>query len=426
MTDPEPAGETLEAARRLADRLEGALEAIVETWASAVAADPLIPTEESLSHRDFIDHVPHMVRRICETVRSGSALEGGPVRSSDAAGHGSFRWSQGYDLVEVIREIDHLDAALHDRASREAEEIGLSREDERKVLKLIAQARNEAHVATFVAYVAEREQAVRTGDRERIEDLQSAARSKDEFLAELSHELRSPVTAILGWARLLRGGRLDEATAARALETIERNSVAQKRLVDDLLDVSRIVEGRLRLDRRPFDLEAVLRAAADSLRPAAAAKGVQIDIAPAAALPPVEGDPHRITQVFSNLLSNSVKFTPRGGRVEIRLRPADGALEVEVSDTGRGISARELPRVFERYEQSEEAAGSKEELGLGLGLYIVRNIVELHGGTVRADSAGEGRGATFTVALPCRQTQSAAPHAGLPRVRPACSFSPPD
>ncbi|HVF42845.1 MAG TPA: PAS domain S-box protein [Pyrinomonadaceae bacterium] len=228
---------------------------------------------------------------------------------------------------------------------------------------------------------------------------QEANRLKDEFLATVSHELRTPLTAILGWASMLRKTEFDRQTAQNALETIERNARAQSQIIDDLLDVSRIVTGKLRLDVRQVEPVSFIDAAVESVRPAAEAKGVRLskvlDTGPTA----LTGDPSRLQQVVWNLLTNAVKFTPRGGRVEIRLSRVGSSLEIAVSDTGAGVKREFLPYVFDRFRQADSST-TRRHGGLGLGLSIVRHLVELHGGTVRADSAGEGEGSTFTVRLP--------------------------
>ncbi|HEY4591889.1 MAG TPA: ATP-binding protein, partial [Thermoanaerobaculia bacterium] len=230
---------------------------------------------------------------------------------------------------------------------------------------------------------------------------EEANRTKDEFLATLSHELRTPLNAILGWVQVLRTGKLDAAATSRALETIERNSRAQAQLIADLLDVSRIITGKLRLDFRPVDLRRIIDAALDSVRPAADAKGIQLEVSIAPLASPVLGDADRLQQVIWNLLSNSIKFTSRGGRVEVRLREADANAVIQVSDTGIGIRPDFLPYVFDRFRQAEGSI-TRTHGGLGLGLSIVRHLIELHGGTAEVESEGEGKGATFTVRLPLR------------------------
>lgn len=228
---------------------------------------------------------------------------------------------------------------------------------------------------------------------------EESSRLKEEFLATISHELRTPLNAILGWSRMLRTGQLSDENHAKALDTIERNARAQAQLIDDLLDVSRIVAGKLRLDVRPIDPSGVIDAAVEAVRPAAEAKGVQVQKILDSSAISVPGDPVRLQQVIWNLLSNAIKFTPRGGRVQVRLERANSHIEIIVSDTGQGIAPDFLPHVFDRFRQADQKANRKYG-GMGLGLAIVRHLVEIHGGNVHAMSEGEGKGATFTVMLP--------------------------
>ncbi|MDQ1592638.1 MAG: hypothetical protein QOG71_3265 [Pyrinomonadaceae bacterium] len=233
----------------------------------------------------------------------------------------------------------------------------------------------------------------------RAEQLTEANRVKDEFLATLSHELRTPLTSILGWSRLLQTGNFDEAGTKRALHTIERNARAQAQLIDDLLDTSRIITGKLRLEVRPVDLASVVSAAAETARPAADAKDIRLQTLLDTQAAPISGDPDRLEQVVWNLLSNAIKFTPKGGRVQVRLERVNSHVEITVADTGRGIAPEFLPHVFDRFRQADQTT-TRTHGGLGLGLAIVRQLVELHGGTVAVESEGEGRGTSFTVSLP--------------------------
>lgn len=249
-----------------------------------------------------------------------------------------------------------------------------------------------AALAVDNARLYEREQRLRT-------EAESANRLKDEFLATVSHELRTPLTAILGWSRMLQSGKLDQNTAARALATIERNATSQHQLIEDLLDVSRIITGKLRLNVRPVDLTPVISAAIDALSFAAESKGVLIQTDLDLSAGPILGDPDRLQQIVWNLISNAVKFTPRGGRVQVLLQSREANIELAVSDTGVGINPQFLPHVFERFRQADGTT-TRAHGGLGLGLAIVRHLVELHGGTVVASSVGEGQGSTFTVTIP--------------------------
>jgi PAS domain S-box-containing protein len=254
-------------------------------------------------------------------------------------------------------------------------------------------------------------------EKERLyREAQDANRLKDEFLATVSHELRTPLTAILGWSHMLRAGQLTGESAASAFETIERNARAQAQLIDDLLDVSRIITGKLRIDVRPVDPNSFIEAAVEAVRPAAAAKGVRLQKVMDTGVVTVSGDPVRLQQVIWNLLSNAIKFTPRGGRVQLRLERVNSHIEIGVSDTGAGIAPEFLPHVFDRFRQADMGT-TRHHGGLGLGLAIVRHLVELHGGTVRAESEGPGRGATFTVLLPVAPVY--APEVAQVRVHPA-------
>jgi signal transduction histidine kinase/ActR/RegA family two-component response regulator len=241
-------------------------------------------------------------------------------------------------------------------------------------------------------------------EQERAELLvreREANRLKDQFLATLSHELRTPLNAILGWTKLLRGKALPAASADQALEKVERNAMVQARLVEDLLEISRITTGKMRLDMREIDLVALATTAVDSIRPAAEARGVSLEAALSAIALHTVGDPDRLQQVIWNLLSNAVKFTPAGGRARIEINRRGEMDEIVVSDTGIGIEPTFLPNVFETFRQAD-ASATRMHGGLGLGLSIVRNLVELHGGSVEAHSEGTDQGATFTVRLPVR------------------------
>ena len=227
------------------------------------------------------------------------------------------------------------------------------------------------------------------------------SRLKDEFLATMSHELRTPLNAIFGWITLLRTGRLDEATQARALETIERNARAQKRLVEDLLDVSRIVTGKLGLELADVAPQRVLQGAIATMQPAAEAKEVSIVPVLGEVTGVIRGDPARLQQVVCNLLSNAIKFTAPGGRIDVELAMSGDQVQISVADTGQGIKPEFLPHVFERFRQ-EDGSIVRRHGGLGLGLAIVHHLVELHSGTVEAQSDGEGCGSRFIVRLPLR------------------------
>ncbi len=244
--------------------------------------------------------------------------------------------------------------------------------------------------------VLEREQIARARAEE-------ASRLKDEFLATVSHELRTPLNAIIGWSHMLRSGRLDDATATRALETIERNAKSQAQLVEDILDVSRVITGKLRLNIAQVDLVPVINAAVDCVQLAADSKGIQLAVAIDPAARHISGDASRLQQVVWNLLANAIKFTPSGGTVEVRLEHTGSDVKICVSDTGQGIHPDFLPFIFDRFRQGDGTT-TRTHGGLGLGLAIVRHLVETHGGTVHAESAGLGQGATFIIRLPLMLT----------------------
>ncbi|MEH1866052.1 MAG: PAS domain S-box protein [Nostoc sp.] len=305
---------------------------------------------------------------------------------------------------------------LDDRAILEVQTTGVSKIYEKEyihrngkrvpiVLGIALLNDSQEHGVAFVLDITDRKLAEKECDRllqcERTARQQAeiANKIKDEFLAVLSHELRTPLNPILGWSKMLRSRKFDEQTTNRALETIERNAKLQTQLIEDLLDVSRILQGKLNLNICPVNLVMVVEAALETVRLAAEAKSIQIQTIFDASLGQVMGDPNRLQQVVWNLLSNAVKFTPTGGRVEIRLMEASNQIQIQVSDTGKGINPDFLPFVFDYFRQADGTT-TRTFGGLGLGLAIVRKVVEMHGGKVQAESAGEGLGATFTVEVP--------------------------
>ena len=249
---------------------------------------------------------------------------------------------------------------------------------------------------------AERIQRIR--EQEARSQAESANKAKDEFLAMVSHELRTPLNAMLGWVGILRGNKGDEGVYQRAIDAIERSAKTQNRLVNDLLDISRVASGNLWIERQPVVLSSVVEPAVDEAFPAAKDKSITLDVELQEAVKWVQGDPNRLHQVVNNLLQNAIKFTPEGGRVNVRLEYLDGQARLTVSDTGKGIRPEFLPYVFDRYRQA--AGGNDRRAGLGLGLAISRHIVELHGGSITAQSEGEGTGSTFTVLLPVSEAMA--------------------
>jgi PAS domain S-box-containing protein len=388
---------TADLSRRINERLDldAILRLVCESARDVCGADAAaiaLPTAEStdvmeLRYRVPADDPSPDVARIERGQGLGGLvmLTGRPLRSADYLGL----------AVLVVPIVDDDVAGLLYVANRARRPFGDG--DEALLVRLAAQATAAIRNARLLA----REQAARA-------DFEAANRSKDDFLATLSHELRTPLTAMLGWTRMLRAARLSPEQAARALETIERNTLWQAKLIDDLLDVSRIISGKMQLERQPVDLVGVVGAALEALRRDAEAKGVALDVVlePGAAI--VNGDPVRLAQVVANLVTNAIKFTPAGGRVAVEFARPSGQVVVNVRDTGAGIEASLLPHVFDRFRQGQRGRGTG---GLGLGLAIVRHIVTLHGGTVTAHSDGPGRGAVFSVTLPL-SVQTRGPVAG--------------
>lgn len=286
----------------------------------------------------------------------------------------------------VIPAESYADLVNHDERLRAIIQL----QQKAKTLQAEIRKREEAEEELRASLV--REQIARA-------EAENANRMKDEFLATVSHELRTPLNAIMGWSHMLRNDKLDQATMARAFETIDRNAKSQAQLIEDILDVSRVITGRLRLNMGSVDVASVINSAIDSVQLAADSKGIQLEVTLDPSVRHTRGDSSRLQQVVWNLLANAIKFTPSGGRVEVRVERANAALQVCVSDTGQGISAEFVPFIFDRFRQADSSS-TRAQGGLGLGLAIVRHLVELHGGSVQADSAGLGRGATFTIRLP--------------------------
>jgi PAS domain S-box-containing protein len=325
---------------------------------------------------------------IMETLKRGERIENYETERRRKDGeiiHVSLTVSP---LKNSAGEITGASAIARDITERKRAE-----KEREQLLQRERAARTEAEQArNLSAELLLREQAAR-------EQAEEASRMKDEFLATVSHELRTPLNAILGWAGILRRNLDDTGTAAQAVETIERNARLQTQLIEDLLDISRIITGRMRLDVQSVEVQVVVQSALDAIRPAADAKEIRLQAVLDTNVGPVAGDPGRLQQIVWNLLSNAVKFTPKGGRVQVRLERINSYAGIIVSDTGKGISQEFLPYVFDRFRQAD-SSHTRIFGGLGLGLAIVRQLVELHGGTVEALSAGEGQGASFIVKLP--------------------------
>ncbi|HEY0101070.1 MAG TPA: response regulator [Pyrinomonadaceae bacterium] len=316
---------------------------------------------------------------------------GAPILSP-ARAYGWLYLTNKLDAEEFSEADERLAVTLATQVSASYENARLYTEAQRHATELQQEVTERKQAEEERARLLIREQAARA-------EAERANRTKDEFLATLSHELRTPLTAILGWTHLIRGGNLDMSMMARALETIERNARSQSQLIDDLLDVSRIITGKLALDFHPVELSAIIEATIDTVRPMAEAKSIHVKPQLKTSHCMVSGDPARLQQVVWNLFSNAVKFTPEGGHVEVGLKCDERHVELEVRDTGQGIAPEFLPYIFDRFRQADGTTTRKHG-GLGLGLAIVRHLVELHGGAIRAVSDGDGQGATFTLSLP--------------------------
>ncbi len=311
----------------------------------------------------------------------------------------------GFGGEQFIEPLGNV-CATHSRVIPAESYSDLANSDDR--LRAIIELQQKAR--SLEAEIAERKQVE---ERLRLSLMQEqlarteaedANRLKDEFLATVSHELRTPLHAVIGWSHMLRSGGLDEATTIRAIETIERNAKSQAQLIEDILDVSRVITGKLHLNIGLVDFSSVINAAIDSVQLAAESKGIQLEVTLDPSARRVLGDPSRLQQVVWNLLSNAIKFTPAGGRVQVRLERAGADAQISVSDTGEGINSEFLPFIFDRFRQAD-GSSTRKHGGLGLGLAIVRHLVEQHGGTVSADSLGKGQGTTFTLRLPLAAAQ---------------------
>jgi PAS domain S-box-containing protein len=305
---------------------------------------------------------------------------------------------------EVLRRISRGDRVDHFDTVRRAKDgrmvnVSLSVSPVRNAAGQIIGASKIARDITDRKIAEQERAALLASEQAARAEAETLNRTKDEFLATLSHELRTPLNAIFGWARMLQTGTMSGEPMQRAVEAIVRNASSQVQLIDDLLDVSRIITGNMRLEVRPVDIRGVIETALDAVRPAAGTKGIRLETMLDPNVGAVTGDPDRLRQVVWNLLSNAVKFTPRDGRVQVLLQRSRSRVEIVVSDTGQGIPPEVLPYVFDRFRQGDGSI-TRRHGGLGLGLALVRHLVELHGGTVTGLSAGVGEGATFVVRLP--------------------------
>jgi signal transduction histidine kinase len=308
----------------------------------------------------------------------------------------------GADLARWVRADPRTRALpllmMTSRTGADGAADGLDAEADEYLLKPVPPSELVARVQAHARRASQRAETLAAESSARV-DAEASNRAKDEFIAMISHELRTPLGAILIWAQLLKSDALDAAAVARAVGMIERSTKTLAQLIDDLLDASRIIAGKLTFETRPLELRPVVEAALDAAMPAAQAKEIALERVVATGLPAVSGDPGRLQQVVSNLLANAIKFTTAGGRIEVRLERSGPSVRITVADTGSGISPDFLPFIFERFRQADTTITRKQK-GLGLGLAIARQIVQLHGGAIEAASGGEGQGSTFVVTLP--------------------------
>ena len=335
------------------------------------------------------------------------------------------RWSEENDVLARIRRGEKVDHFETIRRTKDGRLLNVSltvspvRDADGRVVGASKVARD---ITDRKRLEAERDRLL-TAERAARQEAEEASRLKDEFLAVVSHELRNPLNAITGWASLMYTGRLKDDQLARATQTVLRNAQSLNQMIGDLLDVSRIVSGSMRLDIRPVELASVVESAIEVIRPAAAAKGIRVESSLEGPGVTVAGDPDRLQQVFANVLSNSAKFTPNGGRIQIALRRQNSHAEVVVSDNGIGIDPEVMPFIFERFRQGD-AGTSRKYGGLGLGLAIARHLSELHGGMISAHSGGLGMGTEFTIQLPINETiDSEVADNGTVRAHPSQSQS---
>ena len=311
------------------------------------------------------------------------------------------RWAEEDDVLARIRRGERVDHFETVRVTKEGRllDVSITVSPLRDETGRIVGASKVGRDISEQRRLEERRAGLLQQEQEARRQAEALNKAKDELLATVSHELRTPLNSILGWARMLESGGLDQAGQGRAIETILRNALAQARLVEDLLDLSRIAAGRMRLDFEKVDLNAVVRGALDSVRPAADARGITLAAVLDDSVGEIHGAPDRLQQVVWNLVMNSVKFTPPGGRVDLSTHRGRDSVRLVVADTGQGIAPEALPYIFEPFRQ-EDSSSTRQQGGLGLGLALVRRLVELHGGDVSVVSAGKGAGATFTVELP--------------------------
>jgi len=415
---------------RLADFILANFEPILAEWEvfarhiwPGAAVDPAM----------LRDHAENILRATVSDMKSDqtASQQSDKSKGEESAGkesvevnrasvaHGVGRVNSGFDLWAVVAEYRALRASVI-RLWRESGPSPDLRDldDLTRFNESIDQSVTEA-IHSFTEQVKRDREGLLASEQAARVEAEAANRAKDLFLATLSHEMRTPLNAIMGWMGILRAEGCQEEDLAEGLAVIERNTKAQVQLIEDVLDVSRIVSGKLNLDIRPSDLTHAINAGIDAMRPAAEAREIAIDVQLDPSASRAMCDETRIQQIVWNLVSNAIKFTPKGGNLRVTLAHEQSNSKIEVTDTGAGISPALLPYVFERFRQADSSSRRKFG-GLGLGLSIVKHLVEMHGGTVEAASAGEGHGSTFTVRLPIRAVWMAAPpelNASLPEAR---------
>jgi len=386
---------------------ETLLNAAVLHWMHGLAAQGIVTTDNKLNVVQWNHWMEQHTGKRASEVTGKNLLELFPELTERRL-HRNYKWALEGQVRVLSQALHNYLIAMpalsgeHDYAQmQQAVRISPLSHEGRVIgtLTIIEDVTERvAREAKLHAQIEERSRLLSSEKLARNE-AERANRLKDEFLATISHELRNPLNAILGWAHMMRVGKLNESNTERAVETIYRNAKSQSQLIADLLDVSRIISGKLRLDVRTVDLLSIVNAAIDSIRPAADAKGIRLQTTLDPAAGPLSGDADRLQQIVWNLLSNAVKFTPKGGHISVKLQRGASHVEIVVSDSGLGISKEFLPYVFDRFRQAD-ASTTRTHGGLGLGLSIVHQLVDLHGGSVTVQSEGEGKGATFTISLP--------------------------
>jgi PAS domain S-box-containing protein len=374
------------AERKKAERAQGLLAAIVES------------SDDAMISKDLNGLIMSWNRGAQQLL---GYSEGEVIGKSITLVIPADKYEEEEEILERLRRGEHIEHYETLRLTKDGRRVDVSlaispiRDGDKQIVAASSVARD---ITKLKEAERGREDLLAREQNARAE-AETANRLKDEFLATLSHELRTPMNSILGWIKLLNGGTLNPETSARALETIERNAKMQAQLIEDILDVSRIIAGKLQLQLQLVSFDAIVKAAAETLRPAIESKNITFKLEIEGGIPSTLGDATRLQQVVWNLLSNAVKFTPQQGEIHLSLRQTEATMQLQVQDNGQGISPAFLPYVFDRFRQADGSTTRKQG-GLGLGLSIVRRVAELHGGTVYAESAGEGLGATFTLELP--------------------------